>query len=53
MILGSLGRRPDKEAAYRQLKSHLATMGVAIAIIRVIPYVLHYVNKENELKLEF
>lgn len=48
-----LPRRPDKETAYKQLRSHLTIMGSCIAVIRVTPYILHFLTKEKEeLKLE-
>ncbi|MQL69977.1 hypothetical protein Taro_002279 [Colocasia esculenta] len=52
MFLGQI-RRPDKAAAHRQLKTHLAIMGAVIAVIRATPYVLHLLSKEKEeLRLE-
>ena len=52
MFLGQM-RRPDKATAYKQLKEHLSLMGAFIAVIRVTPYVLHYLSQEKEeLKLE-
>ena len=52
MFLGQM-RRPDKATAYKQLKQHLALMGAFVAVIRVTPYVLHYLSQEKEeLKLE-
>ncbi|KAF3333798.1 mitochondrial import receptor subunit TOM6 [Carex littledalei] len=48
-----LPRRPDKETAHKQLRSHLMIMGSCIAVIRVTPYILHFLTKEKEeLKLE-
>ncbi|XP_077216394.1 translocase of the outer mitochondrial membrane 6 [Tasmannia lanceolata] len=54
MFLGQIPRRPDKATAYKQLKTHLMIMGVWVSIIRITPYVLHYLTNEPEqLKLEF
>lgn len=49
MFLGGLPRRPDKETAYKQLKTHLSIMGAVIAAIRVTPYILHYLTQEKEV----
>ncbi|XP_020275959.1 mitochondrial import receptor subunit TOM6 homolog [Asparagus officinalis] len=52
MFLGAL-RRPDKATAHKELKKHLSLMAAWIAVIRVTPYVLHYLSQEKEeLKLE-
>lgn len=52
MFLGAI-RRPDKAAAHKQLKTHLAIMGAVIAAIRVTPIILHILTKEKEeLRLE-
>ncbi|XP_031482202.1 mitochondrial import receptor subunit TOM6 homolog [Nymphaea colorata] len=54
MFLGAIPRRPDKATAYRELKKHLTILGVAVAVIRATPYVLHYLSdSKEELKLEF
>ncbi|XP_020091465.1 mitochondrial import receptor subunit TOM6 homolog [Ananas comosus] len=54
MFLGAIPRRPDKATAYKQLKTHLAIMGTWIAVIRVTPYILHFLTQEKEeLKFEF
>ncbi|KAG2536546.1 hypothetical protein PVAP13_9NG191611 [Panicum virgatum] len=55
MFLGSIPRRPSKEAAYKQLRSHLAVMAACVAVIRATPYILHFLTREGdvqELKLE-
>ncbi|RRT60566.1 hypothetical protein BHE74_00000206 [Ensete ventricosum] len=53
MFLGGFPRRPDKATAYKKLKTHLTIMGAWIAVVRVTPYVLHYLSREKEeLKLE-
>lgn len=55
MFLGSLPRRPSKEAAYKQLRSHLIIMASCAAVIRAAPYILHFVTRDGdvqELKLE-
>ena len=47
-------RKPEKAAALKQLKEHAAIFGVWVAVIRVTPYILHYLSDEKEeLKLEF
>lgn len=47
-------RKPDKAVALKQLRSHVAMFGVWVAVIRVTPYVLHYLSDEKEeLKLDF
>ncbi|KAK9108759.1 hypothetical protein Sjap_016819 [Stephania japonica] len=54
MILGSIPRRPDKATALKQLKSHVAMFGIWVAVVRLTPYVLHYLCEEKEeLKLDF
>ncbi|XP_062211835.1 mitochondrial import receptor subunit TOM6 homolog [Phragmites australis] len=56
MFLGSIPRRPSKEAAYKQLKSHLLVMTSCVAVIRAAPYILHFLTRDGdvqELKLEF
>ena len=46
-------RKPDKAVALKQLKSHVAMFGAWVAVIRVAPYILHYLSGEkDELKLE-
>ncbi|KAL4180430.1 hypothetical protein AMTRI_Chr13g125240 [Amborella trichopoda] len=53
MFLGAIPRRPDKETAYKQLKSHVTLFGAFVLAVRVVPYVLHFINKEKEeLKLD-
>lgn len=55
MFLGGMPRRPDKTEAYSQLKSHLTVLGVWIAAIRVVPFVIHAVTRESgslELSLD-
>jgi hypothetical protein len=47
-------RKPDKAVALKQLRSHAAMFGAWVAVIRVTPYILHYlVGEKEELKLEF
>ncbi|XP_039013169.1 mitochondrial import receptor subunit TOM6 homolog [Hibiscus syriacus] len=54
MFPGMFMRKPDKAAALKQLKAHVAMFGVLVAVIRVTPYVLHYLyDEKDELKLEF
>ncbi|KAH1150168.1 hypothetical protein GLYMA_16G059100v4 [Glycine max] len=46
-------RKPDKAAAQKQLKSHAAMFGAWVVVIRVTPYVLHFLStKKEELKLD-
>ncbi|XP_022726158.1 mitochondrial import receptor subunit TOM6 homolog [Durio zibethinus] len=53
MFQGMFMRKPDKAVALKQLKEHVAMFGVWIAVIRVTPYILHYLSGEKEeLKLE-
>jgi len=54
MFLGAIPRRPDKAAAYKQLRQHLTILGIWVAAIRVAPYVAHFLSKDKdvELKLE-
>ncbi|XP_028777051.1 mitochondrial import receptor subunit TOM6 homolog [Neltuma alba] len=53
MFPGMFLRKPDKAAALKQLKSHVAMFGAWVVVIRVTPYVLHYlVGEKDELKLE-
>ncbi|GKV24329.1 hypothetical protein SLEP1_g33957 [Rubroshorea leprosula] len=53
MFPGFVMRKPDKAAALKQLKVHVALFGAWVAAIRITPYVLHYFFDESEeLKLE-
>ncbi|NP_001354421.1 Mitochondrial import receptor subunit TOM6 homolog [Zea mays] len=55
MFLGSLPRRPSKEAAYKQLRSHIIIMASCAAVIRATPYILHFLARDGdiqELKLD-
>ncbi|XP_057456351.1 mitochondrial import receptor subunit TOM6 homolog [Lotus japonicus] len=53
MFPGMFMRKPDKAAALKQLKSHVAMFGTWVVLIRVTPYVLHFLTSEKEeLKLE-
>ncbi|KAF3786587.1 Mitochondrial import receptor subunit TOM6-like protein [Nymphaea thermarum] len=52
MFLGAIPRRPDKATAYRELKKHLTILGVAVAVIRATPYVLHYLS-DNPFALSY
>lgn len=46
-------RKPDKAEALKQLRSHVAMFGAWVALIRVTPYILHYLaGEKEELKLE-
>ncbi|EEF43326.1 mitochondrial import receptor subunit TOM6 homolog [Ricinus communis] len=54
MFPGMFMRKPDKAAALKQLKTHAAIFGAWVALIRVTPYVLHYLSDDkDELKLDF
>lgn len=47
-------KKPDKAEALKQLRSHVAMFGAWVVVLRVTPYVLHYLSDEkDELKLEF
>ncbi|KMT00515.1 hypothetical protein BVRB_9g218130 [Beta vulgaris subsp. vulgaris] len=51
MFGGMFQRKPSKEEAYKQLKSHAGMFGAWILVIRVTPYVLQYFQHE-ELTLD-
>ncbi|XP_039056897.1 mitochondrial import receptor subunit TOM6 homolog [Hibiscus syriacus] len=54
MFPGMFMRKPDKAAALKQLKAHVAMFRVWMTVVRVTPYVLHYLaDEKDELKLEF
>ncbi|XP_024959984.1 mitochondrial import receptor subunit TOM6 homolog [Cynara cardunculus var. scolymus] len=54
MFPGMFMRKPDKEAALKQLRVHVALFGAWVAAIRVTPYVLHYFSdSKDELVLDF
>lgn len=54
MFPGMFMRKPDKAEALKQLKSHVTMFGAWVVVLRVTPYVLHYLSHEkDELKLEF
>ncbi|GJN24035.1 hypothetical protein PR202_gb11742 [Eleusine coracana subsp. coracana] len=48
MFLGSIPRRPSKEAAYKQLKIHLAMMASCVVVIRATPYILHFLTRDGD-----
>ncbi|MBA0666861.1 hypothetical protein Goklo_003221, partial [Gossypium klotzschianum] len=48
MFPGMFMRKPDKAAALKQLKVHVAMFGVWVAVVRVTPYILHYLSDEKE-----
>lgn len=53
MFPGFMMRKPDKAAALKQLKVHVALFGAWVAAVRITPYVLHYLLAESEeLRLE-
>ncbi|XP_058755435.1 mitochondrial import receptor subunit TOM6 homolog [Vicia villosa] len=46
-------RKPDKTAALKELKTHVAMFGTWVVVVRLTPYILHFLNRESdELKLE-
>ncbi|CAN1123006.1 Mitochondrial import receptor subunit TOM6 homolog, partial [Linum perenne] len=55
MFPGMFMKKPDKAEAYKQLKFHAAMFTAWVAVIRVSPYLLHYLSaaEKEELKLEF
>ncbi|XP_034927343.1 mitochondrial import receptor subunit TOM6 homolog [Populus alba] len=54
MFPGLFMKKPDKAEALKQLRSHVAMFGAWVVVLRVTPYVLHYLSHEkDELKLEF
>ncbi|KAJ0077627.1 hypothetical protein Patl1_36301 [Pistacia atlantica] len=54
MFPGLFMRKPDKAAALKQLRTHVAMFGAWVAVVRVTPYILHYFSAESEeLKLNF
>ncbi|CAI0627059.1 unnamed protein product [Linum tenue] len=55
MFPGMFMKKPDKAEAYKQLKVHAAMFAAWVAVIRVSPYLLHYLSaaEKEELKLEF
>ncbi|KAJ4716433.1 mitochondrial import receptor subunit TOM6-like [Melia azedarach] len=54
MFPGMFMRKPDKAEALKQLRSHVAMFGTWVVVIRVTPYILHYLSREKEeLKLDF
>ncbi|CAN4112306.1 unnamed protein product [Withania somnifera] len=54
MFPGMFMRKPNKSAALKQLKNHVFLFGTWVAVIRVTPYILHYLSdQKEELKLDF
>ncbi|GFY89966.1 Mitochondrial import receptor subunit like [Actinidia chinensis var. chinensis] len=54
MFASMFPRKPDKEVALKQLRTHVAMFGLWVAVVRATPYVLHYFSDHNEeLKLDF
>ncbi|KAK7830540.1 mitochondrial import receptor subunit tom6 like protein [Quercus suber] len=51
MFPGMFMRKPDKAVALKQLKSHVAMFGAWVAVIRVTPYILHYLSAIDHLKI--
>ncbi|KAJ7945991.1 mitochondrial import receptor subunit TOM6-like [Quillaja saponaria] len=53
MFPGMFMRKPDKAVALKQLRTHVYMFGAWVAVIRITPYILHYlVGETEELKLE-
>ncbi|KAM6541727.1 hypothetical protein CsatB_006174 [Cannabis sativa] len=53
MFPGMFMRKPDKAVALKQLKTHVLMFGSWVAVIRVTPYILHYLyGEKDELTLE-
>ncbi|XP_043712367.1 mitochondrial import receptor subunit TOM6 homolog [Telopea speciosissima] len=53
MFLGAFPRKPDKATALKQLRTQVTIFGVVVAVIRITPYLLHYLcEEEEELKLD-
>ncbi|PWA44448.1 hypothetical protein CTI12_AA244720 [Artemisia annua] len=47
-------RKPDKKAALKQLRVHVAMFGSWVVAIRAAPYILHYLSgSKDELVLDF
>lgn len=54
MFAGMFARKPDKAVALKQLRTHAIMFGAWVAVVRVTPYILHYLSDEKEeLKIEF
>ncbi|KAJ4842255.1 hypothetical protein Tsubulata_032809 [Turnera subulata] len=54
-MVGMFMRKPDKKEAYKKLKSDAITFGTWVALIRITPYILQFLSKDDaeELKLDF
>lgn len=48
MFPGMFARKPDKEVALKQLRSHVAMFGAWVVVVRAAPYILHYFSDRNE-----
>ncbi|KAL7206618.1 hypothetical protein ACSBR2_019353 [Camellia fascicularis] len=54
MFPSMLARKPDKEVALKQLRTHVAMFGAWVAVVRITPYILYYFSDhKEELKLDF
>ncbi|KNA26089.1 hypothetical protein SOVF_000630 [Spinacia oleracea] len=51
MFPGMFQKKPNKEEALKQLRSHGLMFGAWVVAVRITPYVLQYFQKE-ELTLE-
>ncbi|KAL2927526.1 Mitochondrial import receptor subunit TOM6-like protein [Bienertia sinuspersici] len=47
MFAGMFQRKPSKEEALKQLRSHGLMFGAWVTVIRITPYLLHYFQKEE------
>ncbi|RAL38863.1 hypothetical protein DM860_015224 [Cuscuta australis] len=48
MFPGMFMRKPDKAVALKQLKNHVAMFGAWVVVIRVAPYILHFLSDQKE-----
>ncbi|XP_074320916.1 mitochondrial import receptor subunit TOM6 homolog [Silene latifolia] len=51
MFAGMFPRKPSKEEAMKQLRSHATYFGAWVLVLRVTPHLLNYFQKE-ELHLD-
>ncbi|PIA52446.1 hypothetical protein AQUCO_01000370v1 [Aquilegia coerulea] len=53
MFLGQMPKRPNRDEAIKQLKTHVKQFVAFCVVVRAVPYVLHYFCQESpELKIE-
>lgn len=54
MFPGMFMRKPDKDVALKELRTHVALFGGWVLIVRAVPYVLSYFSdSKDELKIDF